>query len=102
MTWDLTMLFIHAAVMLALGVLYRHAPDTVQRLILGLLIVSTGVLCYFYAASVFGQSQHWMWVRIAHGVEHSAVLLYVLRIFISDQERRCLPNSSAHSHNSRP
>lgn len=102
MTWNMTMLFIHLAALLSLGVLSRDAPDTVQKIVLGTLIIAVSILCYYYAALLFGLACTGYLSNVAHEIEHVAVLLYVFRLFVVDQERRCLPNSSQHSHSSQP
>lgn len=100
MTWNVTMLFVHLFGLFALAALYRHAPDSIQKIVVGLLAVAFLILVYAYASAITGAWMHWMVVRVAHSVEHIAVLVYVFRLFIADQERRCLPNSSQHSHSS--
>ena len=96
MLWDWTMLAAHAAMLFALAALSRQSPDRLQRCVIGGLIVAGLVLLAVDIASVCGAVSE-AWSRLAHmayGIEHAAVLLYVFRIFVSDQERRCLPTSS--------
>lgn len=92
MAWNVTMLVLHLIGAAALAVLFRHA-DAFQRLVLGLFGAAFLILFYYYGAAVFGQEPAWVWKAIGHSVEHIGVLLHVARIFLYDQERRCLPTS---------
>jgi hypothetical protein len=100
MSWNVTMLFVHLAALLSLGALSRDAPDVVQRIVIATLLVALAILCYYYAALLFGLSCTGYLSNVAHEIEHVSVLLYVFRIFLADQERRCLRNSLQHSHSS--
>lgn len=100
MSWDITMLFVHLVALCALGILAKDAPDILQKLVLGTLICAAAVLCYYYAAKLFGLDCTGFLAGVAHEIEHVAVLLYVFRIFVADQERRCLQNFSQHSRSS--
>lgn len=100
MTWNVTMLFVHLAALCALGVLFRDAPDILQKLVLGALICAAVVMSYYYAARLFDLDCTGYLAGVAHEIEHAALLLYVFRIFVADQERRCLQNSSQPSRSS--
>lgn len=97
MAWHVTMLFVHICALGALAALYRHSPDSLQRLVIALLVVSSAVFLAASAAALSGYWLHWQITRLAHELEHIAVLLYVFRLFVADQERRCLPTPSQHS-----
>ena len=99
MTWNVTMLLIHLAVLGALGVLWRHAPDVMQKAVLGLFIGSTMIFMWASVATLARWPDDWIAGAklLASAVEHLAVIVYVLRLFIADQERRCLPRSSLRS-----
>lgn len=97
MTWDITMLFVHLVALCALGILAKDAPDVLQKLVLGTLICAAAVLCYYYGARLFGLDCTGFLAGVAHEIEHVAVLLYVFRLFVADQERRCLQSSSQRS-----
>lgn len=92
MAWNVTMLFVCVLVALALGTLYRNA-DNFQRLINGLWIVACLLQTFYYAASVLQADPSWMWMAIGRSVAFIGVVLHVARIFLYDQERRCLPSS---------
>ncbi len=107
MTWSLTMLLVHLAVLGALLTLWPTEPPKprpgesvahllMQRIVVGLLIVAAAAFAVYWAAEAFGVKVPWQLKLAAHQAEHAAILLYVLRIFIADQERRCLPKSSVH------
>lgn len=102
MSWHVTLLFVHLLVFAALVVLLRGAPDILQRVVLGLLAAATMVLVYHYVAEFFGLPTNWQVKNIAYSVEHIAILFYVFRLFITDQERRCLPKSSTLLRSSAP
>lgn len=94
------MLFIHIAAMCCLGLLLRDAPDALQKLVLATMFCGAAVLCYYYGARVFGLDCTGYLAGVAHEIEHVALLLYVFRLFVMQQERRCLPNSYRPSHSS--
>jgi hypothetical protein len=97
MTWHVTMLFVHLAALGAVVVLFRQAPDRIQRIVLGLLACSQAIIVGAYVCALTGAWWHWMVLRMGYELEHIAVLVYVLRLFVADQERRCLPSFSAPS-----
>ena len=94
MTWNLTMLFVHLAALAALVMLLRGGPDGAQVLVIYLLILATGPLVYHYFAEAVGLATHWQVKSVAYSLEHIGVLLYVFRLFVNDQERRCLQKPS--------
>lgn len=94
MSWNVTMLVLHLLVFSMLVVLLRRGPSAVQVMVVGLLTVAAAVLVYHYCAEVFDWPTAWQVKGVAYSVEHIGVLLYVLRLFIADQERRCLPTLS--------
>lgn len=104
MSWHITMLLVNLGAFFALHVLYPHAPDRMQKAVILVLGVVFGMFAAAEAALLFGHRLPW-WVtayvddvrRTASAIEHVAVVLYVFRLFIADQERRCLPNSSPRS-----
>lgn len=100
MAWHITMLFIHAAALIALGTLFRHSPDTIQRAVLVVLLCATAIFLYGDAAALLGLWLHWTVTRLGHHIEHIAVLLYVFRLSVLDQEKQCLPRFSARYHSS--
>ena len=100
MAWDATMLFVHIGLLLGLVMLYRNAPDALQQIVIGLLVATFLTLIYLYAKAAIGDPVPWIYKAIAHGVEHVAVCLYIVRTFVSDQERRCLPKPSPQSRSS--
>lgn len=95
MTWNLTLLAIHCAALVALGMLWRAAPDHLQRVALVLLGASMLITTWAYAGAVAGWDVTYQVKRLAGELEHLGVLIYVFRLFIVDQERRCL-NSYRH------
>lgn len=93
MIWNVTLLMVHIFALLALAMLFKNSPDALQRIVIGLLFASTGVYICTGSAALLGYWSHWLVGRIAFQIEHIAVLLYVFRLFVQDQERRCLPSS---------
>ena len=92
MGWNLTLLLVHLLWLGMLVALVRHCPDQLQRLVVALLASSFLVLVWISLADllphVFSPPR---WLRHAsREVEHIAVLFYVFRLFVADQERRCL------------
>lgn len=100
MDWNVTMLVLHVFVLFALGSLCRRAPGFLQCIVLGLMIAAELVFVWVYAAAIAGHPAHWMVSLTAYRVVHVAMILYVLRVFVVDQERRCLPSSSDPSRSS--
>ncbi len=99
MTWHLTQLGVHLAALVALAMLWRAAPDVLQRVALALLMVSMAIAAWGFASAIGGFDISWMVRRLASELEHLGVLVYVFRLFVVDQERRCL-NSYRHSPSS--
>lgn len=106
-SWTITMLLINLCAFFALRVLFPHAPDRIQKTVIFVLGVVFAMFAAVETVILFGNSLPW-WVgayvddvrRTASAIEHVAVVLYVFRLFIADQERRCLPKSSQPSRSS--
>lgn len=79
MAWDLTYLIVHVAAMTGVAVLYRRAPDEIQKIFL--LLTGTAMAVYVGAdvAALFGAEPVWPVRMIASRVEHTAMLLYITR-----------------------
>jgi len=90
MTWPLTLLAVHVGALVALAVLSLNTPDSLQRLAMGLVLVAMTMMTASHAAAVLGIDVHWTIKRMAHEIEHIGVLVMVFRLFVVDQERRCL------------
>jgi uncharacterized BrkB/YihY/UPF0761 family membrane protein len=86
------MLAVHLVALGILVAIYRRAPDFLQRVIVGALIAAMAIMSGGYIGQLFDVECRAV-LMLGQVVEHLAVLLYVFRIFISDQEKRCLPNS---------
>jgi hypothetical protein len=100
--WSITMLSFNIALLAMLFSLWPMRAVKflyLQRIAMALLIVSVGVLLFSDLAAVLGQYWHWMFTRFAREIEHIAIMILVLRLFVTEQDNRCHPNSSAHSHN---
>lgn len=91
------MLAIHLEALGILIAIYDRAPDWIQRVIVGAMASAMAVMSGGYIATVFFDYDCDSILKLGHVIEHLAVLLYVFRIFINDQEKRCLPNSSPQS-----
>jgi hypothetical protein len=93
MIWDLTMFLTHAFAFLALVAIFPHAPGVLQKIFLG--IAGTGFMwgAICYAAILAGARIQPEIVHLGYIAGHIACMLSVLRIFLVDQERRCLRNS---------
>jgi Na+-translocating ferredoxin:NAD+ oxidoreductase RnfE subunit len=97
MDWDTTLLGVHLSVFVMLCVIFKRAPGFAQKLVIGLLMAGVAVMSWAYGAAVIFDVQCREIIQLGHVIEHLAVLLYVIRIFINDQEKRCLPNFSQQS-----
>ena len=97
MTWDLTMFMLHAFAFGALLAIFSRAPGVLQKILLA--IAGSGFLwaAICYASLLAGIDVPPELIRIGYMAGHFSCVLYVLRIFLVDQERRCLPNSSPRS-----
>lgn len=87
------MLAVHIAAFFVLFAIYGRAPDWMQRIIVGSFVVAMGIMSAGYIGTIFWGLDCSGVLRLGNVIEHLAVLLYLFRIFISDQEKRCLPNS---------
>lgn len=80
MAWDLTYLIVHTAALVGVIVLWRHAPDAIQQIIL--IVLATAMIVYLGADlwALAGEARVWPVRLIASRVEHTAVLIYILRL----------------------
>jgi len=95
--WLSVAIGIHVCVLWALVYLWRNTPDWLQKIVIGLLIVSTSIFAGLEIAELFGSHFHWMVRKYAHLIEHIALVLWVFRLVLKEQEARCLPKSSVSS-----
>lgn len=97
MTWNFTLFMLHAFAFGALVAIFSRAPGGLQKILL--VIAGSGFLwaAICYGAMVIRIEVPPELIRIGYMAGHFACLLSVLRIFLVDQERRCLPSSSPHS-----
>lgn len=95
--WLFTAIAIHACVIVALVILYRNAPDWLQKIVIGLLVVAMSIFLGMEIGELFDNYTHWAVRKYAHLIEHIAIVLYVFRLAINEQEARCLPKSSVSS-----
>lgn len=107
MTWNVTMLLVHLAAFFALRALFPNSPDRIQKGVVFVLGACFLTVAFAYSLlAVAPLVPDWLGEAaevlkgLARSVEHVAILLLVFRLFIVDQERRCLPNSSARFHSS--
>lgn len=101
MSWNVTMLFVHLAALCTLVALFRHSPGNLQRLVIALLMGSSTIFLGANAMALAGDPLHWQITRLAHELEHLAMLLYIFRLLVNTQEQRCLPTPSARSQHLR-
>jgi hypothetical protein len=100
MVWDATFLAVDLMCLFGLAMLYRGAPDIMQRsaivwLIFGFLILSLG-----RATSLAGNKDDAeVLIAFGRGLTHVGVIAYILRLFVAEQARRCLTNFYKHSRN---
>lgn len=102
LTWNLTMLVINVGLLAMLFALWKNVPEQLrrtQRVAMGLLVVATFILVFADAAAMIGAYWHWMFTRFAREIEHIAVIIIFARLFVADQEKRCLPSCSGPSPN---
>lgn len=101
MSWNLTMLVVHVLAAVVFALLFKKTPDTLQQILIGLIIASATVMVYAYAYALrgmpHGEVESFRW--IAQEIEHVAVLFYGFRLFYME----CLcRNYSRPSPSSRP
>jgi len=96
MSWTFTLFLVNALATGSIIVVAKHAPDQVQRFVLfGLFLSSITLTLSYYTQLIHPNLKEPLQIivhRIAHEIEHAAVILYILRIFVANQEKRCLPN----------
>lgn len=88
---------IHACTLWALVYLWRNTPDWLQKVIIGLLIVSMAIFTGLEISELFDNYFHWIVRKYAHLIEHIALILWIFRLVLKEQEARCLPKSSVSS-----
>ena len=94
MIWDATFLAVDLMCLFALAFLYRGAPDIMQRsavvwLIFGFAILAAGRV----TALVDNAEDAATLIQFGRGLTHIGVIAYILRLFVAEQARRCLPKS---------
>lgn len=95
--WLMTALGIHLMVLAGLVYLWRNAPDWLQKLVVGLLIAAMAIFAGLEIAELFDKWFHWGVRKYAHLIEHIALVLWIFRLMLKEQEARCLPTSSVSS-----
>lgn len=101
MLWEWTLFVTHFCMFIGLVLLCRQSPDPMQLLVMLNFLVAAAIhTTVFGHEAILGERLHWVWTLIAHRIEHVGVFLYVLRVFVNEQERRCLPTSWPNSQQS--
>jgi integral membrane sensor domain MASE1 len=93
--WHFTLMLLDVGGVVMLAALYRQAPDVWQKAVL--VWMGTALLILAVARFYALVGIEW-WVSteaLGRAVEHIGVLAYAFRLFVVEQERRCLPISSA-------
>ena len=100
MIWHATFFAIDVGCVAALVLLLRGGPDWMQCSAICWLLVGFVVLALGRAAALSGD-EYAAELLIAFGrtVCHLGVIVYVLRLFVTEQARRCLPKSLKPSRN---
>lgn len=94
MIWDATFLAVDLMCLFALAVLYRGAPDFMQRSAIVWLLFGFAILSAGRITALLGNSDDSdLLIAFGRGLTHIGVIAYILRLFIVEQARRCLPNS---------
>lgn len=98
MTWDHTYALIFMGASFGCANLFCSAPDRMQKLVLGLLMVGFALLYAYHCAGAAGLAAHWEIEGLGHHFIVWAVLIYIFRlIFI---EHLSCKNLSAGSRRS--
>lgn len=96
MSWNITMLAVHAISLAGCVLLYRSAPCWMQKLVVVGLGFAMLVACMAFGAALAGHDYvRWPIFIVALAIEHIAVLLYVFRLIYQNHIQW---NSSEHSH----
>ena len=101
MTWHATFLAIDLSLVFACMALLLHAPGFWQRSVIcwygaGFLVLAVG-RCFGLAGDEYTAQ---MVLNVGRIFIVVGVMAHVFRLFIAEQARRCLPNSSPPSPNS--
>ena len=95
MTWHLTLFALDIACVFALALLMRDAPDWMQRSAIRWLIAGFAVLVVGRAVALAGDEESAeLIIHLGLTTCHLGVIVYILRLFVAEQARRCLPKSS--------
>lgn len=103
-SWDFTMLAVHVGVVFCLISLWRRSPDWTQRFVIFSLIAgyafftADSLMLLFGRADAEADYNSPIW-RIATAFEHVAVILYVARLWLQEQDDPCR-NSLEHFRSS--
>lgn len=104
LTWAVVKVIFYIIGVAACLMLYRGIPNgggqNLQRLALGLATGSFAIFSGFHLAQVLGVMPHWSIKLGAYAVGQSAMIVFIFRLWLKDQEKRCnrkSSHSSAHS-----
>lgn len=98
MSWDLMLMVLNIGIAIGAAHLFCTAPDWVQKISLGLLMLGQLFLIAFYAASAMGMPVHWIVRATGLTVCHLAIITQVIRLLLKESGvcRNSLPSSQAH------
>jgi hypothetical protein len=99
MMWHLTFLALDLCCLFALVTLLKDAPDFLQKSVLGWLICGFMVLAAARIGALLGTEGSENMVAFGRTCTHLGAVVYILRLFIAEQSRRCLPTSYKPSSN---
>lgn len=99
MTWHLTFLALDVFCLIALVTLLKDSPDFLQKSVLGWLICGFVVLSAARLGALLGLEGAENLVAFGRTCTHLGAVVYILRLFIAEQSRRCLPTSYKPSSN---
>lgn len=84
----IALLGMHVIALVIAIYMYRDAPCWIQKLCMVLLALSFTACCAAYIAALVGTSYWWGFLLVAAAFEHTAVLLYVFRLWWQGEQRK--------------
>lgn len=97
MSWYVTMLLFNLAMLLVLWGLARNAPDAWQVIAIVFLAIGFTGQAVAFVLAIGGEPLHWTMVRPFREIEHIGVIAMLCRLFVKEQEHRCLRKFSRYS-----
>lgn len=101
--WEVTLVVFYFGGVCACAMLYYGIPPGperwLQKFAIALGAASMVVFSIYHALKLGGSNPHWSMKLGGYGLSHAAFMLMIFRLWILQQERRCLKKSYKPSHN---